>query len=35
MGLKEQVSKNVWSAKKELQTPWLVRRDMIGDFSLF
>jgi hypothetical protein len=35
LALKEEVSRRVWKDQNTQQTPWLVRRDMIGDFWLF
>jgi hypothetical protein len=35
LALKGEVSRRVWRDQNGRQTPWLVRRDMIGDFGLF
>lgn len=35
LALKEEVSSKVWDDERGAQTPWLARRDMIGDFGLF
>lgn len=35
LALKEEVSRKVWDDERGAQTPWLARRDMIGDFGLF
>ena len=35
LALKEEVSRQVWKDESAQQTPWLARRDMIGDFGLF